>query len=541
MTESSQAGTKINCTLVADFRHVPDAEFRSHIGVDGSLYYMISYHLVITLNTASMKFSAEINGKRLGTIEAMYEADDAERLSPAASTVKTTEMELDDDSTILGLRSLYDGTDVATLPWRGYGDSAMDIVAVHGLGGHPIRSFTDLTNRCCWLRDLLPVDSPLSRVFSYGYDDAYPVDSWNFYDVALDLFHQIQQVRAKESTATRPLLLIGVDLGGLIVKRLLVYIGMDSRFKKIHERVAGVLFFGTPQRGTSSTSWTSAIGKITRSLGKSAKNEALFKKMRGDSKEARELHRLFEEYLVSCRPTIRIHTFYEERPVKGLGILVERSSTVLDHPLEVVVSMNCNHFELCKFSDATDVNYRRVLVAIQKTYSELHPMHKERRYSTTEGKKYALIPETSPSAWSPHKACDHGSTAMGLWEMDGSMEHPRDYTDADVDLIAVHSLGGSPIRSWINSSANTMWLREMLQKDFPDSRVMSYGYKSEAAVKGNSLNISRLALDLVDNVRQSRLGASNFKVLTLSLYATWKLSKSYSGPSSSSVTALVDW
>ena len=64
-----------------------------------------------------------------------------------------------------GLNLLYDGADVD--------HPDVDFVAVHGLGGHPLKSFTDDETGCCWLRDLLPSDRPHCRVLSYGYTDLF--------------------------------------------------------------------------------------------------------------------------------------------------------------------------------------------------------------------------------------------------------------------------------------------------------------------------------------------------------------------------------
>jgi len=42
------------------------------------------------------------------------------------------------------------------------------IVAVHGLNGHPKKTWT--ANNVNWLRDFLPPDIPNARILSWGYD-----------------------------------------------------------------------------------------------------------------------------------------------------------------------------------------------------------------------------------------------------------------------------------------------------------------------------------------------------------------------------------
>ena len=48
----------------------------------------------------------------------------------------------------------------------------VDVVAVHGLGGGPYKTWTDESGKL-WLRDLLVEDLPGARIFTYGYDSAY--------------------------------------------------------------------------------------------------------------------------------------------------------------------------------------------------------------------------------------------------------------------------------------------------------------------------------------------------------------------------------
>lgn len=65
--------TKINCILKADLRSVDRTQFRRMVGVDGKTYYDVHYDLAITMKSAVMKFSLEIKGKEMGTVDAKYD------------------------------------------------------------------------------------------------------------------------------------------------------------------------------------------------------------------------------------------------------------------------------------------------------------------------------------------------------------------------------------------------------------------------------------------------------------------------------------
>lgn len=45
-----------------------------------------------------------------------------------------------------------------------------DIVFVHGLGGHPHKTWTHATSETYWPRDFLPASIPNARILTYGYD-----------------------------------------------------------------------------------------------------------------------------------------------------------------------------------------------------------------------------------------------------------------------------------------------------------------------------------------------------------------------------------
>jgi hypothetical protein len=71
-THPTEGETKTNCTLKSDLTTVDKSNFVKRTGVDGKQYYDIHYELVVTTQSANMKFSLEINKKEMGSVEANY-------------------------------------------------------------------------------------------------------------------------------------------------------------------------------------------------------------------------------------------------------------------------------------------------------------------------------------------------------------------------------------------------------------------------------------------------------------------------------------
>ncbi|KAI5458452.1 hypothetical protein BGZ63DRAFT_46797 [Mariannaea sp. PMI_226] len=62
------------------------------------------------------------------------------------------------------------------------------------------------------------------------------------------------------------------------------------------------------------------------------------------------------------------------------------------------------------------------------------------------------------------------------------LEIVRNPENAEIDIVAVHGLGGEGFRSWITWEPRTRpksWLEELLAKDIPNARIMTYGYISD--------------------------------------------------------------
>ena len=100
----------------------------------------------------------------------------------------------------------------------------IDIVAVHGLMGHPYTTWTrgKDPNGKAWISDFLPSQLPHARVFSYGYDSNFVHSSSiaRIPEFAMNLLAWLKLRRSTESERQRPLLFICHSLGGIIVKKV---------------------------------------------------------------------------------------------------------------------------------------------------------------------------------------------------------------------------------------------------------------------------------------------------------------------------------
>lgn len=63
---------KTSCELKSDLTRVDKKLFSKRTGIDGKTYFDVHYNLVLSTDAANMRFSLEIGGKEMGSVEATY-------------------------------------------------------------------------------------------------------------------------------------------------------------------------------------------------------------------------------------------------------------------------------------------------------------------------------------------------------------------------------------------------------------------------------------------------------------------------------------
>lgn len=159
--------------------------------------------------------------------------------------------------------SRYETTAVHTHP-----EAKVDIVLIHGLNGHPRKTWT-ASNGVFWPTDLLPaaLRGVPANILVYGYNadvysgrpDRSPSDNF-IYQHSQTLVTSLTLFRRGEGTSRNSIIWICHSLGGILLKRALLY-SNDVRaqqhecYGSISVCTYGIIFLGTPHTGSDAASW----------------------------------------------------------------------------------------------------------------------------------------------------------------------------------------------------------------------------------------------------------------------------------------------
>ncbi|KAM3084414.1 hypothetical protein ACMFMG_001481 [Clarireedia jacksonii] len=281
-------------------------------------------------------------------------------------------------------------------------NAKVDIVFVHGLMGHPKATWEiidtsnnpiDPNETIYWPKDLLPKTIPESRVFSFG----YPTHFATFYPIvtadiiahttidhnSTTLVTKLGNIRRETDTANRPIFFIVHSLGGLVTANgLSVRYGSDSQGQSVVDNTRGVIFLGTPFKGSSKAVWAKMAERFLGLFSDS--NDQIIKDLDKDSTKlqaiSHDFHVLLQERYASkeLKP-IQIACFFETKHTekklgklkgkKDLGQIVTADSATLAGYKPIAI--NADHLAMCKFQDAQTDGYVSVTEMLKLMISKL--------------------------------------------------------------------------------------------------------------------------------------------------------------------------
>lgn len=237
----------------------------------------------------------------------------------------------------------------------------LDIVFVHGLGGH-------FRNTWCkhhdpslfWPQLWLPQEPHIkqARILSFGYNANYGVgarSSSNIIDFAKELLYEMRFGRDDNGEdlgiGKVPIMFVAHSMGGLVVKKAYLLGQIDEEYQAIAGSISAIIFLATPHRGTN-------LAKVlTKVLTASLQSPKQFiAELNRNSSALEELNEQFRH----AAPRLSIVSFYESLPTSVGPIkmmVLEKESSILGYPKEISRALNADHHTVCKYSSPEDPNY----------------------------------------------------------------------------------------------------------------------------------------------------------------------------------------
>ena len=161
---------------------------------------------------------------------------------------------------------------------------------------------------------------------------------------------------------------------------------MDThpRLAQIFLVTRGIIFLGTPHRGSTTTS----IAKVVASVAKMALWNPNLDLIRDLERDSQTLDRIGDSFgRILDKRTLAVWSFAEELPITGIGKVcmlpvqstrfnridqvVPGESAIIGDPRENRETIHGDHISMVKFSTRNDAGYKKVLNSIETLLEEL--------------------------------------------------------------------------------------------------------------------------------------------------------------------------
>ncbi|KAK5996960.1 Vegetative incompatibility HET-E-1-like protein [Cladobotryum mycophilum] len=271
----------------------------------------------------------------------------------------------------------------------GLGD--VDIIAVHGLGSNVDWSWTWKEKGCekstHWLKDpeMLPLKVPNSRIMAYNYDSTWHMDAPK---TTLQLCGEefIQSVhRFRGDALGRPIIFIGHSLGGNVIMNGLLYANSEEKFRYLWDQVAGLVFLGSPFRGTK---WQPFVNSIAHALSSVGSHPGITKELGFDGPTLQDkLHNFCRlpnmmSTPISCFSELYETDYGQRYGVKNTikGMIVEPASSWI--PGCDRYTLQTDHLKMNKYNGPKDRSFLAVSGTIREMYENANDtIHRRKRPS----------------------------------------------------------------------------------------------------------------------------------------------------------------
>ncbi|KAF5983552.1 SERAC1 [Fusarium coicis] len=305
----------------------------------------------------------------------------------------------------------YETTAVYTHP-----EAKVDIVLVHGLNGTPDKTWT-AKNGTFWPLDLLPVAlrGAQANILVYGYNaDVYSKknnqtasDSF-IHQHAQNLITNLTLHRQSEGTSKNSIIWVCHSLGGILVKRALLY-SSDVRephfehFRSIFVSTFGLVFLGTPHVGSDAATW----GLILQAMSDAVipkrffdSESVLLKTLKKDNETLANIN----SHFLDIYQRFEIHMVRENQKTDIKGhkfFIVDANSAGPQLPGVTYYGIEASHSNMCKFEGTNSPGFRNIAITILQ-WIQRAPSATQERWLAEEDERRARAMARAKEIMSPY-------------------------------------------------------------------------------------------------------------------------------------------
>ncbi|PVH74731.1 hypothetical protein DL98DRAFT_658590 [Cadophora sp. DSE1049] len=177
----------------------------------------------------------------------------------------------------------------------------------------------------------------------------------------------------------RPMIFICHSLGGIVLKKALIIANEKAdRYSSISRDTFGVMFMGTPHRGSDVAFWGRLFGTMADVFTPGSIRTQLLQDLQPKSSCLGDICLQFVERSQS----LRIFTMYERLKIKGLpGLVVDKDSAILLLPNETPVPIEADHRSMCRFSSEKSEKFQLVLDCLRELIEDA--LEQQQPYTTS--------------------------------------------------------------------------------------------------------------------------------------------------------------
>lgn len=356
----------------------------------------------------------------MGKLRAMFSSNKSLRKNPnplAADQLQISRHSLTQDDP----PSLSESFPVGAKVLRDCHDATVDVCFIHGLSGNREKTWRAHGHDEPWPKTLLPSKLARARILTYGYD-AYvvaksgPASANRLIDHATNLLNDLTTDRALSGASSRPLIFVVHSLGGLVCKAAILRSrnNPDHHLRGIFEHTKGIVFMGTPHRGSWMADWAkmpaSALGLIKST------SLTLLDLLQRDSQLLESIQVDFWSMIRDLRESgrsLEIMCFYEELPLRVVGKVVSKESATLEGYNSATI--HANHRDMVKFGSVEDNGFKRLLGELTRWESQIRQSDRSQLTQPTPSAAAEPRSELSGSSVSDDAARDYTAGLQTYW------------------------------------------------------------------------------------------------------------------------------